>query len=414
MRMLNSDLRWYRDRLIALSVCALVALMLAFGLVPRGAAAATFDGTAFDSTYPDPPNSAAGTGADGTPNVAHDTCTHLASVVGQTERVFWPGITIPASSSTVVHPGDLVGAWYSDETVVNPGVIDPTKRIHFQLWSSTDGGSTYTNPVADYLPATISEFIDNRGTGLDNDGQHHPFLNDFHRECYFQEMITTNIPSVTASGHYRMTLTAYDSDGASTGRDTSGDFGTAQWDFNVKASLSVKTQASGPVVVGNPIHDTASVTGGDSPTGSVTFNLYAPGDLSCQSAPVFTDTKALGVASGNYTTAAVGIYRWTATYNGDDNNLTATSGCQDEQVTVVAAEQVAAAAAAAAAQQVQAAAVTLPKAGAGPQQQGSSAPGGGGPFGASGIVATLLLALIGSVLFALGRRESAAAEEPKA
>ena len=39
MRLLNSDLRWYRDRLIALSACALVALMLAFGLVPRLAVA---------------------------------------------------------------------------------------------------------------------------------------------------------------------------------------------------------------------------------------------------------------------------------------------------------------------------------------------------------------------------------------
>jgi hypothetical protein len=66
-----------------------------------------------------------------------------------------------------------------------------------------------------------------------------------------------------------------------------------------------------------------------------------------------------------------------------------------------------------AAQQVSAAAVTLPKAGAGPQQQGSPAPGGGGPLG-SGIVATLLLTAIGSVLFALRRRQSAEAEEPGA
>ena len=177
-----------------------------------------------------------------------------------------------------------------------------------------------------------------------------------------------------------------------------------------KAQPSIGTTPSAGGPIGTVIHDTATVSGGHSPTGNVTFNLYAPGDLSCESAPVFTDTKALGVASSNYTTAAVGIYRWTATYSSDPNNLSATSGCQDEQVTVGSSEQVAAAAA----QQVLAAAVTLPKAGAGPQQQGSSAPGGDGPFGASGIVATLLLALIGSVLFALRRRQSGGAEEPNA
>jgi len=168
-----------------------------------------------------------------------------------------------------------------------------------------------------------------------------------------------------------------------------------------KAQPSIGTTPSAGGTVGTVVNDTATVSGGYSPTGDVTFKLYAPGDTTCVSAiQTFANVTLSGLTatSGNYTTAAVGIYRWTATYNGNANNLTATSGCQDEQVTTTT--QVAAA-------------VTLPKAGAGPQQQGSSAPGGGGPLG-SGIAATLLLALIGSVLFALRRRQSGEAEEPKA
>jgi len=155
------------------------------------------------------------------------------------------------------------------------------------------------------------------------------------------------------------------------------------------------------------------VSGGNSPTGDVTFNLYPPGDTTCNSAiQTFANEPLSGLTatSGNYTTAAVGTYRWTATYNGDANNLTATSGCQDEKVTVGSAEQVAAAAA----QQVLAAAVTLPKAGAGPQQQVGSAAGGGGPFGVTTFAAALLLAMICGLFYEGLRRQSAEADEPEA
>src|ERR1035437_60822 len=39
MRMLSSDLRWFRDRVAALAACSLVALTLAFGLFPVAASA---------------------------------------------------------------------------------------------------------------------------------------------------------------------------------------------------------------------------------------------------------------------------------------------------------------------------------------------------------------------------------------
>jgi len=99
-----------------------------------------------------------------------------------------------------------------------------------------------------------------------------------------------------------------------------------------KASPGITTSATaGPVTVGTTIHDTATLSGGFAPlTGTVTFNLYGPDDATCSSASIFTSTVNVvsgAATSGNFTTAAAGTYRWTAVYNGDANNNTATSGC---------------------------------------------------------------------------------------
>jgi hypothetical protein len=90
--------------------------------------------------------------------------------------------------------------------------------------------------------------------------------------------------------------------------------------------------------VGTSISDQATVTGGDSPSGTVTFVLY---DNSGGSGTVlYTDTETLSGAtalSGNYTPTATGTDYWVATYNGDANNASVTSGAADEPVSITAA-----------------------------------------------------------------------------
>src|ERR1700730_15543555 len=98
----------------------------------------------------------------------------------------------------------------------------------------------------------------------------------------------------------------------------------------------IATTPSPGGVVGTRIQDRANVSGGQGPTGDVLFMLFDPSQATCQGTPVFTDRQPLGdgaATSIQYTTVAVEIYRWMATYSGDANNLGATSGCQDEQVT---------------------------------------------------------------------------------
>jgi hypothetical protein len=103
-----------------------------------------------------------------------------------------------------------------------------------------------------------------------------------------------------------------------------------------KASPSIATVPSGTVPAGGVVSDTATVSGGYQPTGSVTFELFAPDDTSCAN-PIATRTDTLAgghAASGPVAIGAAGTYNWVATYSGDANNNPATSPCHDEPVVV--------------------------------------------------------------------------------
>ncbi len=104
-------------------------------------------------------------------------------------------------------------------------------------------------------------------------------------------------------------------------------------------TIATTPSAGGPV--GTSISDTATVSGGFNPTGTVTFHLFAPTSPTCTGDPVFTspnDPLSGGSAtSGAFPTTAVGTYHWTATYNGDTNNAAITSGCTAEPVVITQA-----------------------------------------------------------------------------
>ncbi len=90
------------------------------------------------------------------------------------------------------------------------------------------------------------------------------------------------------------------------------------------------------------ISDKANVTGGNSPTGTVTFALYGPGDTSCTGTNLAAGHSGFAnvpltcgsATSAAFTTTQVGTYNWTASYSGDANNNPAVSACGSEQVTV--------------------------------------------------------------------------------
>ena len=104
-----------------------------------------------------------------------------------------------------------------------------------------------------------------------------------------------------------------------------------------QATPTIATTPSAGGEDGTSISDTATVSDGFNPTGTVTFNLFAPGDTTCTSEPTFSSTNPLSggsATSDSFSTVVVGTYEWTATYNGDDNNMEVSSACGDESVII--------------------------------------------------------------------------------
>jgi uncharacterized repeat protein (TIGR01451 family) len=113
---------------------------------------------------------------------------------------------------------------------------------------------------------------------------------------------------------------------------------TGENDTVNKVNPTIATQASATVVVGGKISDTATVSGGHAPTGTVTFKLYGPNDATCATV-IFTSAdrplSAGSATSAEFTTTQAGTYRWIATYNGDANNNAVSGACNDTGESVV-------------------------------------------------------------------------------
>lgn len=101
---------------------------------------------------------------------------------------------------------------------------------------------------------------------------------------------------------------------------------------------SILASASAGGVVGTPVHETASLVGAFSPTGSVTFRLFS--DAAC-TVEVFRSTNAVSQGSAtstDVTPPAPGTYRWTTSYSGDADNEQASTPCDPSNSVVITAQ----------------------------------------------------------------------------
>lgn len=99
-----------------------------------------------------------------------------------------------------------------------------------------------------------------------------------------------------------------------------------------KVTPTITTQTSAAsLTVGGSLTDQATVSGGFSPTGTITWKVYASTDTSCTT-PLFSFTSSQTVTanntytSGSLTTTAAGSYIWGFNYTGDTSNA-AVSAC---------------------------------------------------------------------------------------
>ena len=146
---------------------------------------------------------------------------------------------------------------------------------------------------------------------------------------------TTTGPTVSTAGTYEW-VASYGGDANNLTATTScGDEPVVVSPAQPKIVTTPSSGGLAPVT----LTDSATLSGGVGPTGTITFNLYGPNDTSCKSAAIDTETATVS-GDGTYATPSGfsatqgGTYEWVAVYGGDANNLTATSGCGNEAVVV--------------------------------------------------------------------------------
>lgn len=151
--------------------------------------------------------------------------------------------------------------------------------------------------------------------------------------CHKGHTITVGEPAVAAHGRHGDNIT-----------------GPCGDEPQPEPTLVLTTQATQEVTLGQPISDTATLSGGDNPTGTITFNVYGPDDEDCSGEPAITSVVDVN-GNGDYSSdptpndlsddfvpEAAGTYRWTAEYSGDDNNDAVTSACNAENEASVVTE----------------------------------------------------------------------------
>lgn len=141
---------------------------------------------------------------------------------------------------------------------------------------------------------------------------------------------TATSASVTAAGPGTYRFVASYSGDANYAALPTTPCGEPNENVTVRSAPTLTTQATN-AVLGSPISDAATLAGGASPTGTITFSLFGPDNATCAGAPIFVSTVPVSgngtYNSGPFTPATLGAYRWVVTYSGDASNAATTSPC---------------------------------------------------------------------------------------
>jgi streptogramin lyase len=137
--------------------------------------------------------------------------------------------------------------------------------------------------------------------------------------------------SPVLAGAYRW-VAAYSGDGSNSAVTTScNDAGERT--TVTKMSTTLSTFATASVQLGGPIGDVATLSGGNSPTGTITFTLFGPNNSTCSGTPLLTSSQVVSGSgrypSDSFTPIRPGDYRWVASYSGDANNYSSATSCDD-------------------------------------------------------------------------------------
>ncbi len=246
-------------------------------------------------------------------SVAFNTAVTTAQTRDRTSGSLSQTLTVtacPTLSTTATPSTAVVGQPVHDVAHLGGGV-DPTGTITFKLYGPNDA-TCGRAPVRSVT------------TPVSGDGD------------YPSPTITP-----TATGTY-LWVASYSGDGSNPNNiPLSSACGAPNESVVVTPATPALTTTATPstVAVGTAVHDVAHLTGGSSPTGTITFNLYGPNNAACTGSPVQSVTTAVN-GDGDYNSPSViptatGTYVWVAAYSGDASNVSLITSCADASEAVL-------------------------------------------------------------------------------
>ena len=106
------------------------------------------------------------------------------------------------------------------------------------------------------------------------------------------------------------------------------------------ANPNISTTPAGTVTVGDghSMTDTAVLSGGYHPTGTITFTLKDPSNTTVDTETVTVNGNGTYSTPTGYVPVTPDVYTWSASYSGDTNNTAATDNGQNETETALATQ----------------------------------------------------------------------------
>jgi len=276
------------------------------------------------------------------------------------------GVTAPVTTQTVTLSGGVV----PDSAPTGP--LGAGSYAYIGVYS---GDSNYTGFVGATEPLTVNQASSSVSTAIDNAATNLPISGNqpLGTSVYDTATVTGSpfVPTGTVTYNFYDTSTPVYGvttpsttqtvtlsgglvpNSATTAALTAGSYayiGVYSGDSNYSGSvgavepLSVVAKASPQIttcasptnetVGGAALKDTADLTGGVSPTGTITFTLTSPSNTVVDTETVSVNGDHHYTTPTGYVPTQVGTYYWVASYSGDSNNQGVTSGIHDEPVVI--------------------------------------------------------------------------------
>ncbi len=237
------------------------------------------------------------------------------------------GTSVTKSGTTaniVMGAGGLVDCTYTNKTKVQPSISTTLSASSVEVGSTVHDSATLSGATSDAGGTVTYTVYTDSACSLN--------------------ALSAGVVSVTNG-------VVPDSDGITF--NTAGDFywqAVYSGDANNKSATSDCTSEHLVVTKKQPAistaqnllpNDDATISNGfDTPSGTITFNLFSPSDATCAGTPAYTQTVNVS-GNGTYSTTNTtflatdtGTWRWQVDYSGDANNKPATSACGVENFTI--------------------------------------------------------------------------------